>query len=217
MTYHLTTAPLGLAAAAEFAAYLNQYAIQVAGLTVQHEDSHGRLHNDRTLMVAISTQLAPLTATGPAAAAAGVATGLGCAPTLAVLLAPVAAAIAPILTVAIPALLAANSANGVAMARYERKWGGAGMPDCVASHITFRLSNVSAQRLAWTEYLISLYCQRRGWSVQGLRHPDQWTAAARAAGIPTPWSQQPRAERRPASRTPKRSRPANPFNFFDRT
>ena len=189
--YHLTTEPLGLAAAEEFAAYLAQYAIAVSGLTVQHEDSQGRYHNDRTTMVAISTQLAPIASGTVGGTAGAAAAGLGCAP----LLAPLAALVAPILPVAIPALLVGNAVNGRAMANYERKWGGAARLDCVASHITFTLANVSPDRLKWAEYLISLYAQRHGWSLHGLRHGTQWAAAARAAGIPLPWSEQSKSPR----------------------
>ena len=202
MRYHLTTAPLGLAAAEEFAEYLSRYAIAVAGLTVQHEDSQGRYHNDRTAMVAISTQLAPLASGTVGGTAGAAAAGLGCAP----LLAPLAALVAPILPVAIPALLVGNAVNGRAMAAYERKWGGAARPDIVASHITFTLANVSPDRLKWAEYLIAVYAQRHGWSLQGLRHDTQWAAAARAARIPVPWSQQPAAPRcaRPVGKAQQR-------------
>jgi len=193
--YHLTTAPLGLASAEAFADYLAQYEIQAAGLTVQHEDEQGRYHNDRTLQVAISTQLAPLAATGPAAGIAGVASAVGCAPTLAVLLAPVAAIVAPVLPVALPALLVANSANGAALARYERKWGGAARPGSIASHITFRLVDVSPERLAWAERLISIYCIRAGWHIEGLRHSESYAGAARwaatHAGYHPAWRNQP--------------------------
>lgn len=171
--YRIITAPISVAEAQKLGQYLGQYEISVSNLTVRHLLADGRTVEDH-----------PLAETIQDSAAAG---GLGAATGSAI--APVAVVLGLAIPLwVLPGLVVAAIADIRAMYSLKKNMP---HPDAVSSEIRFGLANVSAKRLSWTEYLLSVYAARQGWHIEGLRDERQRAMGARYAaahgGYPTPW------------------------------
>ena len=177
------------AEAEELGKWLAEYKVDIAGLAVYQVDVNGKRTRDDATAKTIKDTVQEVG--------------------LSVALAPVAI---PIIGLVPPlaAILAAMQGFNLLM------WGGLKkaqhslnkkIPAGKNIHHTeleFGFAGVSAKRLAWSEYLVSIYAHKHQWTLTGLVHPEQLAAGARAGGYPVPWSQQARNGRRSAK--PKTSR-----------
>ena len=173
--YLARTPVLSVDQAAELGGFLARYAIRVSGLTVHHILENGQRVEDnptRDTIVETAGETIGANVGAGAAVAAGVTLAL---PPVAIL-----AGLA-----AIPALV-----KGQHDLRRKQVGGKAGSK-AVSSEVGFDLADVSTKRRRWSEYLLSIYTARHGWTLAGLHHPEQLDLGARYAashrGDPPPW------------------------------
>jgi hypothetical protein len=193
----ITQAPISVMESRKLGEFLGKYDIRASGITVYHRLENGRLVKDDPLsdtvqMVASSTGTA--SAIAPPTAGAMVALGIAM---------PV---------ISLPVLLA--GLVGSIKGYYET---GKRVPkrvDALWSEITFRLDNVSPERVGWAKYLLAIYARLNQFStIKGIDGSREWAQGVAYAdthgSIPPPWGERrgtPGARRQPATRKAQRGR-----------
>jgi len=186
--------PLTLAAAQELGRWLAKYQIGISGLTVYQVTDKGHRIKDDPMADTIKSTIGEI----------------GGAALLSVPLAPL---LGPLALAAAPFAWLALGPTKAAQHELRKKVGPAAPKgeQFVGTEIEFGLSDVSAKRRKWTEYLLAIYAAHHGWQLSGLQHPEQIAVgaayAARTGGYPPAWSEQPA---RPKAHAGKKQKPAQP-------